>query len=197
MDILVWNAGYCKGSFTYQYKTDHTGAITSYNVQGKVELDVNAGTCAGVRIIIHEILHAVGFQHVQQRPDRDQYIKVNWNNIEPSQHSQFEIKYDGDTLGLPYDCGSVMHYNKAVFSYNGRDSVTSIHPDCYIPADSVEWDNVQPMMSPGDVEAVRILYCPGSISEQSQADPVYVSDLDYPEYPYYTNTNHNYYDYYY
>ena len=105
----------------------------------------------------------MGFSHIQKRPDRDQHIRVNWNNIHPGQHKQFK-KYDGNTLGLPYDCGSVMHYNRAVFSKNGRDAVTSINKNCYIPADSDEWDNVRPMMSDVDVEAVRLLYCPSSKS---------------------------------
>ena len=40
----------------------------------------------------------------------------------------------------------------------------AIYKNCTIPADSDEWDNVRPMMSDVDVEAVRLLYCPSSKS---------------------------------
>ena len=35
-------------------------------------------------IIMHEFLHALGFQHEHVRADRDDFITVNWNNIESS-----------------------------------------------------------------------------------------------------------------
>jgi hypothetical protein len=49
-----------------------------------VSIDVAASNCAYTGIVAHELIHALGFWHEQARPDRDNFIKVNYQNIDPS-----------------------------------------------------------------------------------------------------------------
>ncbi|MBC8166783.1 MAG: hypothetical protein H7Y20_13050 [Bryobacteraceae bacterium] len=61
--------------------------------------------------IVHEASHAAGMRHEHQRPDRDAYVRILWNNINPDLKFAFEIPPSGTSQALgPYDYGSIMHY---------------------------------------------------------------------------------------
>ena len=70
-----------------------------------------------VDIIVHELLHAVGFWHEQSRPDRDAYIQINWSNVLPGYEAEFYSRPDAiDTMNMPYDYYSIMHYRYNTFA---------------------------------------------------------------------------------
>jgi len=64
---------------------------------------------------IHEIGHALGFLHEQARPDRDQFITVLLDKVDPKMRAQFDaIGIKARTRG-PYDFSSIMHYPQDAF----------------------------------------------------------------------------------
>ncbi|CAI4232841.1 unnamed protein product [Auanema sp. JU1783] len=78
-------------------------------------------------ILTHELMHSLGFFHEHARPDRDDYIYLNSNNIQRGRSDQFRKELlTHKTETVPYEYGSVMHYPTDLFA---RDkSVPVIYP---------------------------------------------------------------------
>ena len=68
--------------------------------------------------IAHEIGHVIGFWHEQSRPDRDDYVYILKENVDPTDRRiyNFDKRKWGEiiTLDIPYDLGSDMHYGATV-----------------------------------------------------------------------------------
>ncbi|XP_036375464.1 low choriolytic enzyme-like [Megalops cyprinoides] len=116
------------------------GQVVSLAQQGCV--------CHG--IVQHEILHALGFVHEQTRSDRDQHVKILYENIEPDMESNFR-KIETNNLETPYDYNSVMEYGRYAFSKNKKPTIIPI------PDESVEIGKAKEM-SPNDILRVNRLY---------------------------------------
>ncbi|KAI8485973.1 hypothetical protein Bbelb_362940 [Branchiostoma belcheri] len=89
---------------------------------GMQELSLGDG-CMWKGTVRHELMHTVGFWHEHQRPDRDDYVTIMLNNVDPAFHPQFEKISGSSTLDLPYDYGSIMHYGSHLNSINGRETI--------------------------------------------------------------------------
>jgi len=101
---------------------------TCWATLGKVggPQDVHLGEgCMDHGIIQHEFMHSLGFHHEHVRLDRDQYVDVYFNNIIDRQTAEvnFAIDRDSETLGSPYDYGSVMHYGSTSFAVSGFQTI--------------------------------------------------------------------------
>jgi hypothetical protein len=77
---------------------------------------------------MHEMLHAVGFFHEQSRPDRDNHVRVLYENVIENQKSNFNKEHPSKitTSGTPYDTQSIMHYGSSSFSKNGRETIVAL-----------------------------------------------------------------------
>jgi len=94
---------------------------------GPQKLSIGYG-CASKGTIVHELLHALGFWHEQSRTDRDQYVKINYENIDKDKWHNFK-KYSHDKidlLGIEYDHCSIMHYGSYFFSNNARPTIEAL-----------------------------------------------------------------------
>ncbi|XP_063297693.1 astacin-like metalloendopeptidase [Pelobates fuscus] len=82
---------------------------------GKQVLSLAKSACLGSGIIQHELMHSLGFYHEQSRSDRDSYVDINWQYINEEDWYNFKIE-NNDTLDIPYDYKSVMHYQNTAFT---------------------------------------------------------------------------------
>ena len=60
-----------------------------HNINLNYTTDPNQPGCVTKSIVIHEALHILGFIHEQSRPDRNEFIKVNWKKIKVERRFQF------------------------------------------------------------------------------------------------------------
>lgn len=69
-------------------------------------------------IVIHEVLHSLGFYHEQSRPDRDKFVKIIMDNIKEGQKGNFVKLLPPviNTQNLSYDYNSIMHYDRFSFA---------------------------------------------------------------------------------
>ena len=67
----------------------------------------------------HLIGHVLGFFHEQSRPDREDYVKIIYENILPDKITDFEYYSSSviNTFGFPYDYSSIMHFGQSVRFY--------------------------------------------------------------------------------
>ncbi|XP_026091537.1 high choriolytic enzyme 1-like isoform X1 [Carassius auratus] len=128
------------------------GCFSSYGrTGGKQVVSLRRNDCVYHGLVQHELLHALGFYHEHTRSDRDQYVRINWDNIIPDKVDNFQ-KQKTNNQNTPYDYGSVMHYGKTTFSI--RYGLETIIP---IPDKTVEIGQSQGM-SNIDILRVNKLY---------------------------------------
>ncbi|RWS21239.1 Astacin-like protease, partial [Leptotrombidium deliense] len=75
----------------------------------------------------HELCHANGFGHENQRPDALNYIIIHKENIKQGYYEANYQPYSGDyywTQNLPYDYWSIMHYPS--YAYTTRWDLKSM-----------------------------------------------------------------------
>jgi len=110
-----------------------------------------------------EIGHAIGLWHEHQRPDRDQYVKVNTENIQADEVGNFLLLPDRivNTYSHQYDYGSIMHFEHWSYSANELPTVEPVDP-LYLKTIG---QRVEPSF--WDVRKINQAYCPDSCVGQT------------------------------
>lgn len=130
-------AGKRTKDFLYIVSTKSNKCNSLIGYQGKKQhlyLDTTNPKCFKPVILMHELLHTLGFYHEHMSPIRDDYITVNWENIVPELKIFFN-KVDKETFsdfGFGYDYDSVMHYGRSGFSANGLDTISPLNGNATI-----------------------------------------------------------------
>lgn len=135
----------------------HSGKYCKSNLGktgGGQEMSLNKVTCMEKGIVMHELLHALGYIHMHNRPDRDKYVNIVWKNIQPTFYKEFSKVNPSifSYLGTPYDYQSIMHYNSVAFSTNGQATI--------VPRNSQYTDVIGQRygLSEGDIKRINFKY---------------------------------------
>lgn len=105
--------------------------------------------------VIHEMMHALGFLHEQNREDRDKHLMVLWQNIDEEFHLQFKkIKSrNKKILDTGFDFTSIMLYPPEAFSITPGDYAM-------VNAEGSPYPVNRHSLSSKDIRRINIIYAP-------------------------------------
>ena len=140
-------------------RADAPYACNSYVGMIGGEQAVNFGDQCPPAAYIHELGHALGLWHTQNRTDRDLYVYVDFGPMLKGCLQSFLAPEGAVVRNIgPYDWGSVMHYFKFSYSRNGLPTMTTI------PA-GIPIGEADVTLSGGDIDSINRLY--GKVPEET------------------------------
>ncbi len=117
---------------TFQNASGCSSEIGRVGGQQFINLKVNDGiSLCTVGNAAHEILHALGMYHEHTRCDRDDFVSIDYDEIEENREGNFykagSGSEDGDCSGAfdvgAYDFGSIMHYPVDAFAVGSNPTI--------------------------------------------------------------------------
>ncbi|KAL3848274.1 hypothetical protein ACJMK2_019142 [Sinanodonta woodiana] len=145
-------------------------------VGGQQVIALSSNGCRYTGLYLHEIGHAIGLVHEHQLPNRDDYVEILTENVQPELLDQF-TKYTSqavDQMNVSYEYSSVMHYGVTAFSKNGvLKTIRVKFPEKEASIGEVYMKE----LSFTDVEIVNKMYrCPAKCNPSIQCSGGYVDE---------------------
>ncbi|XP_062550272.1 hatching enzyme 1.2-like [Armigeres subalbatus] len=123
---------------------------------GRQVVNLQSSCFRTIGTVLHELMHVLGFLHEHTRHDRDQFVDINYLNVRFDAIGNFwrDSKGRTSTFGTKYDLGSVMHYSKKAFSWNGFQT---IEPKVKFSGKIGQRNG----FSSSDIKRIKTMYCNG------------------------------------
>jgi hypothetical protein len=85
--------------------------------------------CMARGTIQHELIHTLGYSHMHNHADRDDFVKINWKNIADDHKFNFKRVNERthSNFGTGYDFYSIMHYDMNAFTKNGKPTMVPLN----------------------------------------------------------------------
>jgi Astacin (Peptidase family M12A) len=130
------------------------------------------GDCARPDIVAHEVMHALGVHHEQNRKDRDQYVDLFLENVtDASQRHNWDLEWGSDPVG-PFDFNSIMLYSSiALAPTTAPQLFTMLTKDRNIFPNGVIPDNTTPSQGDFDTLQARAATTLTLLSKNPYCDP--------------------------
>jgi len=132
------NAQFIERTNEKDYVTFRRGEKHCYSYVGRIGKQqwISLEPACRTGQILHELMHTLGFFHEQSRWDRDEYLNVNWGNIDKKYHPQY-LKLPPKFINInlvPFDFESILLYGPTLFSKNKHQpTMTTKAGELYYP----------------------------------------------------------------
>ncbi|XP_055548319.1 seminal metalloprotease 1-like [Wyeomyia smithii] len=148
------------------FRSNSSGCWSSVGMQSDGQtVNLQSPGCVRHGVVIHELLHALGFFHQQSASNRDDYVRILWENIEPGHEHNFN-KYNETEVtsyGIEYDYGSVMHYSAKAFSRNSEPTIEALQPNVTL--------GQRKGLSEKDISKLELMYQSQCAQREGSEDP--------------------------
>eukprot|EP00092_Neocalanus_flemingeri_P032690 GFUD01035555.1.p1 GENE.GFUD01035555.1~~GFUD01035555.1.p1 ORF type:complete len:1295 (+),score=228.20 GFUD01035555.1:99-3983(+) len=114
----------------------YVGSVGSQGGKNGQILNLGGPECLNRRVVTHELLHALGCTHEQNRFDRNKFVQIYEDNIISDHIKNFHQKdrVNYGVMSTPYDLSSIMHYSRDAFSTDGSDTILPLSDAYTLPS---------------------------------------------------------------